>query len=88
MSATLTTVSYVGAIILFILSLGGLGWLRVIHETGYRGPYTLELFSVESLPDSLWKTDMTKLLADNRAGFDAAWRTAFSVPSSEFRVQR
>ena len=47
--------------------------LRAIHQTGYRGAYTLEIFSDESLPDSLWKSDLSQLIADNKAAFERVW---------------
>lgn len=47
--------------------------LRAIHESGYRGAYTLEIFSDLALPDSLWKTDLTILIANNKAAFEKVW---------------
>lgn len=44
--------------------------LRAIHRTGYDGAYTLEIFSDEALPDSLWKGDLQKLVADNKTAFE------------------
>jgi sugar phosphate isomerase/epimerase len=52
--------------------------LRAIHEAGYRGAYTAELFSDKSLPDSLWNGDLKQLVVDNKEGFDQVWRKAFS----------
>lgn len=51
--------------------------LRAIHQTGYRGAYTLELFSAETLPDSLWKGDLDAVITESRDGFQSAWRKAF-----------
>lgn len=48
--------------------------LRAIRDTGYTGPYAVELFSDESLPDSLWRADPAQVLRDSRAGLDKAWR--------------
>ena len=53
--------------------------LRAIHESGYRGPYTLEIFSGD-IPDSLWQGDLSKVITDSRAGLEAAWREAFPSP--------
>ena len=53
--------------------------LRAIHESGYRGPYTLEIFSGD-VPDSLWQADLSKVITDSRAGLEAAWREAFPSP--------
>jgi len=47
--------------------------LYAIDGAGYTGPYTLEIFSGEDLPDSLWKVDGRKVIADSRRGFEAAW---------------
>jgi sugar phosphate isomerase/epimerase len=48
--------------------------LQAIRASGYNGAYTLELFSIESLPDSLWKSDLEKVIIDSRSGFETAWR--------------
>jgi sugar phosphate isomerase/epimerase len=53
--------------------------LRAIHASGYRGPYTLEIFSGE-VPDSLWHGDLSQVITDSRAGLEAAWREAFQAP--------
>ena len=53
--------------------------LRAIHESGYRGPYTLEIFSGD-VPDSLWQGDLSRAITDSRAGLEAAWREAFQSP--------
>lgn len=50
--------------------------LRAIHESGYCGAYTLEIFSDGALPDSLWKTDLTALIAANKAAFEKMWAEA------------
>ena len=50
--------------------------LRAIHDTGYRGAYTLELFSEEWLPDSLWKGDLDAVLTNSRAALETAWSKA------------
>lgn len=49
--------------------------LRAIHESGYRGAYTLEIFS-DGVPDSLWESDLSEVIADSRAGLERAWREA------------
>ncbi len=43
--------------------------MRSVHETGYRGPYVLEIFSGESLPDSIWRSDLDKCLQRNSDAF-------------------
>jgi len=47
--------------------------LRAIHDTGYRGPYTLEILS-QNVPDSLWYADLSEVVEDSRAGLEKAWR--------------
>ncbi len=47
--------------------------LRAIHETGYQGPYTLEIFSDE-VSDSLWDDDLSKVIQDSRNGLEDAWK--------------
>lgn len=49
--------------------------LRAIHERGYRGPYTLEIFS-DGVPDSLWDSDLTEVIEASRAELERAWRKA------------
>lgn len=49
--------------------------LQAIHESGFRGPYMLEIFSDE-VPDSLWDTDLSGVIQDSRAGLERAWRQA------------
>lgn len=51
--------------------------LRAIHESGYRGPYVVEIFSGD-VPDSLWEGDLNAVIRASRDGLDAAWREAFS----------
>jgi sugar phosphate isomerase/epimerase len=43
--------------------------VRTIRETGYRGPYVLEIFSGESLPDSIWRSDLDAVLRKNLQAF-------------------
>lgn len=49
--------------------------LRAIHESGYRGAYSVEIFS-DGVPDPLWKADLSRVITDSRAGLEAAWREA------------
>lgn len=49
--------------------------LRAIHETGYQGAYTLEIFS-DDVPDSLWDTDLRAVIENSRSGLEEAWRMA------------
>lgn len=53
--------------------------LRAIRRSGYDGAYTLELFSSDWLPDSLWKGDMHNVISESRSGFESAWQASFSL---------
>jgi sugar phosphate isomerase/epimerase len=46
------------------------GIVSAVREAGYRGPCVLELFSEESLPDSIWRSDLDAVLERNRAAFE------------------
>jgi len=48
--------------------------LNAFVAAGYDGAYCLEIFSADHLPDSLWKRDAADVIAQNRAGFEAAWQ--------------
>lgn len=49
---------------------------RAIYESGYRGPYVVEIFSGD-VPDSIWERDLSGVIEQCRAGFDRAWQEAF-----------
>ena len=51
--------------------------LRAIHDSGYRGAYSVEIFSAD-VPNPLWKADLAQVIRDSRAGLDAAWAEAFA----------
>jgi len=53
--------------------------LRAIDAGGYRGAYTLEIFS-EGVPDSLWEADLSGVVARSREGLERAWRRAGGPP--------
>lgn len=53
-----------------------------IEKTGYDGAYCLEIFSDESLPDSLWTADPDQTLRRGMEGFRAAWRSRPTAPRS------
>jgi sugar phosphate isomerase/epimerase len=53
--------------------------IRAIRESGYRGAYTLEVFS-SGVPDPLWEADLSELVMESRAGFEEAWRAAGVSP--------
>ncbi len=50
--------------------------LRAAHDSGYTGPYVVEIFS-DGVPNALWQTDLTQLIKDCRTGLAAAWEQAF-----------
>ena len=50
--------------------------LRAVHNTGYHGAYTLELFSESWLPDSLWNGDLEAVITQSRDALTSAWRQA------------
>lgn len=50
--------------------------LRAIHDSGYRGPYVVEIFSGD-VPDSLWQGDLSAVIRASEAGLRAAWRDAW-----------
>jgi len=47
--------------------------VRTIRQTGYSGPYVLEIFSGESLPDSIWRSDLDDVLEKNLSTFASVW---------------
>jgi len=49
--------------------------IRAIKKSGYSGAYTLEIFSVESLPDSLWCSDLRHVISESRTYFEKVWST-------------
>ncbi|HKC75247.1 MAG TPA: sugar phosphate isomerase/epimerase, partial [Chloroflexota bacterium] len=52
--------------------------LRAIHESGFRGAYSLEIFSSD-VQDSLWQGDLSRVITDSRAGLEKAWQEAFKA---------
>ncbi len=49
--------------------------LRAIHEAGFRGAYSVEIFS-RNVPNPLWEADLTEVIKQSRAGLDTAWLAA------------
>jgi len=43
------------------------------EASGYKGAYCLEIFSIDELPDSLWKADPADVIHRSRTGFEHAW---------------
>jgi sugar phosphate isomerase/epimerase len=48
--------------------------MRSVRGTGYGGPYVLEIFSSESLPDSIWRADLDAILQKNVEAFARIWQ--------------
>jgi sugar phosphate isomerase/epimerase len=46
---------------------------HAIEKTGYKGAYSLEIFSEPTLPDSLWNQDPEEVIERGRRGFYDAW---------------
>ena len=53
--------------------------LRATHESGWRGAYSVEIFS-NDVPDPLWEADLVQVITDSRVGLERAWREAFASP--------
>jgi sugar phosphate isomerase/epimerase len=47
--------------------------MRACREAGYAGPFVLEIFSDESLPDSIWRADLDEVIDCNVAAFVRLW---------------
>ena len=47
--------------------------MKTAREVGYNGPYVLEIFSDESLPDSIWRADLDTVVSGNTAAFVRIW---------------
>ena len=50
-----------------------------IARSGFAGPYVVEIFSSESIPGSLWLTDLDALLERSFLGFDKIWHAAAAL---------
>lgn len=53
--------------------------VRGLRDVGYRGAYVLEIFSAESLPDSIWRSDLDAVLKKNIAAFQRIWQAGERV---------
>lgn len=53
-----------------------------VNEAGYVGPFVVEIFSSESLPGSLWRTNFDQLLDRCTPGFDNIWNSAIAQRKS------
>lgn len=50
--------------------------VRAVRSTGFAGAYVLEIFSSQSLPDSIWSADFRTTLERNMRAFDAIWNAS------------
>ncbi len=48
--------------------------VRAIRETGYEGPWVVEILSSLHLEGSLWKRDLNDVLEENRQAFERLWQ--------------
>jgi sugar phosphate isomerase/epimerase len=48
--------------------------MRAIRQTGYDGPWVVEILSSLHLDGSLWKSDMDEVLRKNHEAFDRLWQ--------------
>jgi sugar phosphate isomerase/epimerase len=46
------------------------------RAAGYPGPYVLEIFSSESLPDSIWRADLDNVILENVIAFVKTWEAS------------
>ena len=47
--------------------------MRAARDAGYSGPFVLEIFSDESLPDSIWRADLDEVIDRNVTAFVRLW---------------
>jgi sugar phosphate isomerase/epimerase len=50
--------------------------ISAIRKTGYQGPWVIEILSSMHLEGSLWKSDLDKVLDENREAFERLWKKA------------
>jgi len=48
-------------------------FLRAVHAAGYEGAVTLEIFSDDSLPDSLWRSNGNDVILRSKEALTACW---------------
>lgn len=52
--------------------------MKAIRSAGYDGAYTLEIFSPDSLPDSLWKADPHSVIGDSLHAISNYWQQSLT----------
>lgn len=50
--------------------------VKAVRTAGYRRPYVLEIFSSESLADSIWKADLDDVIESNVRQFARIWEAS------------
>ncbi len=50
-------------------------FLRAVHDAGFRGAYSVEIFS-QGVPNALWDSDLEQVILGSKAGMEAAWAAA------------
>ena len=53
------------------------GFLRVVWDTGFRGAYSVEIFSA-GVPDALWESDLEQVIKRSKAGLERAWHESMT----------
>lgn len=53
--------------------------LAALRAAGYDRPYVVEIFSDESLPDSLWRADLDDVIDRNIVAFERAWNASAAL---------
>ena len=48
--------------------------IDAVRKAGYTGAYVLEIFSSQSLPDSIWRSDFRTTVERNMRAFDDLWK--------------
>jgi len=48
--------------------------VSALRRARFDGPYVLEIFSSQSLPDSIWSSDLRATVAANARAFDIVWQ--------------
>lgn len=60
--------------------------IEALRETEYAGPFVVEIFSSESLPGSLWRTDLDTLIDRCTIGFDTVWNAVLERANERRRA--
>ncbi len=50
--------------------------VSALRRARFEGPYVLEIFSSQSLPDSIWSSDLRSTVTQNMRAFERVWQTS------------